>query len=415
MNQPLFRKEAIDQQRERLHGDIILTQPLSFSLIIAFLLLITGIALIFLITNHYSKKEKVAGYLEPDKGMVADFAPQEGILTKIDVSEGLQVQEDDDLLTVLIDQRGLGGRYIGIQLIDELNTQEKILLKRKELERERASTEALRQEKSAKRFRKEIEQLGKSIEIHKEMMTVESEAYSRAQEVFSRDLVPRTQVENAHRRYLEQKQQSQVLAMGMEQALSNFDEIEINQRTLRINSEREIAGIESDISELSKQRATVEGRRQIVVKSPLSGRITSIVASVGQRLNPSVSIFSIIPEDSRLDAHLYIPTRAVGFLEVGQSVNIKYDAFPYQKFGTYSAKISEIAKGIISPREMPFSISLREPVYKVVAVLEKQNIDAYGKEIMLKPGMILSADVILAERSLFEWLLEPLYSLRGRL
>lgn len=415
MNQPLFRKEAVDQQRERLHGDLILTQPISFSLIIVFLSLITGLALVFLIRNDYSKKEKVAGYLEPDKGMVAVFPPQQGILTKIDVSEGMQVEENDDLFTVLVDQRVLSGRYLGIQIIDELDTQQEILRTRKALERKRVSTEMLRQGNRAKQLKREIQQLSKSIAIQREIMEVEAKAYSRAQEVFSRNLIPRTEVENVYRRYLAQKQQSHIITMRMEQAVSSLDEIDINMKTLQVDSEREIAGIENDISEIAKQRATAEGRRQIIVKSPVRGRISSIVASLGQRLNPAVSIFSIIPEGSRLDAHLYIPTRAIGFLEVGQSVNIRYDAFPYQKFGTYPARISEIAKSIISPGEMPVTIPLREAVYKVVAILEKQNIDAYGREIMLKPGMILSADVILTERSLFEWLLEPLYSLRGRL
>jgi membrane fusion protein len=102
-------------------------------------------------------------------------------------------------------------------------------------------------------------------------------------------------------------------------------------------------------------------------------------------------------------------------MEMGQQVNISYEAFPYQKFGTYSGKINQIAKSVIMPGELASGLSFKEPVYKVVAELEKQQILAYGKELPLKPGMMLSADVTLDERTLFEWLLEPLYSLRGKI
>jgi membrane fusion protein len=67
------------------------------------------------------------------------------------------------------------------------------------------------------------------------------------------------------------------------------------------------------------------------------------------------------------------------------------------------------------PGEPASGLVFQEPVYKVTAALESQHVEAYGKEIPLRPGMILSADVVLDRRSLFEWLLEPVYSLRGKI
>ncbi len=415
MNLPLFRKSAIDQQRERLHGELILTQPVSFTLIIFFLTCIIVVALAFLIMNDYSKKESVFGYLVPDRGVVDIFTPQQGLLLHMNVFEGMPVGENDNLFSVLIDQSVMGGKYIGRQLLDELNTQEKYLRKKLELEKERVSTELLRQEGKGIKTKKEIEQLQESIDIQKRILEVESEAYLRVRKMFRKGLIASTDVENVYRRYLEQKKQLQVLAMNMETAVSNFDEITINIKALKIDSEREMINMESELSEIAKQRATIEGRRQIVVRSPIRGRISSIVVSAGQRLNPSMPLFSIVPEHSLLEAHLFVPTRAIGFLEEGQSVNIRYDAFPFQKFGMYPGHITKIAKSIISPKEIPVSVPIHEPVYMVVATLKSQSINAYGKEALLKPGMILSADVILSKRSLFEWLLEPLYSLKGRL
>ena len=94
MDQPLFREEAIDHQRERLYGELILTQPVSFTLMTGLFVLITVCALSFLLMNSYTKKEWVACFIVPDLGMVSFYSPQQGILTQINVVEGMNVGED---------------------------------------------------------------------------------------------------------------------------------------------------------------------------------------------------------------------------------------------------------------------------------------------------------------------------------
>jgi membrane fusion protein len=415
MTQQLFRNEAVDHQRERLFGELLLTQPISYSVLTGLFILITVSALAFLILNKYTKKEKVVGYIVPDRGMVAVYSPQQGILSQLSVTEGIHINENDELFTIMIDQRAGGGEYVGTKVVAELDAQEKYLNTKLGIERDRVSTEISGQEAKARQLTEEIIKIKESIIIQNQKLEVESAAYERAQRMFSKGLITSADLEGYKRNFLEQKQQAQSLAMKLDEDTSSLDQITINIASLKVNSRNEIVSIESNISEITKQKVQAEGQRQIVVKAPINGRITSIVVNVGQRLNTSVSMFSIIPEDSKLEANLFLSTRSVGFLEVGQMVNIRYEAFPYQKFGIYPATINKIAKSVIMPNEMPSGLSFNEPVYKVVAELKSQNVKAYGKEIMLRPGMLLTADIIVDERTLFEWLLEPLYSLRGRL
>jgi len=415
MNQPLFRKQAIEHQGERLYGELILAQPITYTILTFLLVSIVVVALAFLFMNNYTKKERVAGFIVPDRGMVAVFSPQQGILSKINVVEGMHVNQNDDLFSIIVDQRATGGEYVGLKVIAELDAQEKYLETKLKLERDRVSNEIASQEAKAKQLTEEIKKLKESINIQNQKMEVETGAYERAQRMFSKGLITSTDLESYKRNLLDQRQQAQTLAMKMDEDVSSLEETTININSLNVNSRSETVSIESNISEIAKQKAQAEGQRQIIIKAPISGRITSVVGNVGQQLNPSISIFSIIPEGSLLEVNLYLPTRAIGFLEIGQAVNIRYEAFPYQKFGTYPGTISQIAKSVIMPNEMSSGLSINEPVYKVVATLKSQDIKAYGKEIMLKPGMMLTADVILDERSLFEWLLEPLYSLRGRI
>ena len=121
---------------------------------------------------------------------------------------------------------------------------------------------------------------------------------------------------------------------------------------------------------------------------------------------------TIIPQDSVLQAELFLPARAVGFVEAGQPVRIMYDAFPYQHFGTYRGEVVKVSQTILTSSDVAGPIKLTEPGYRVTAALERPDIDAYGKAVALQPDMLLKADIILEKRSLISWLTNPLRSVR---
>jgi len=113
-----------------------------------------------------------------------------------------------------------------------------------------------------------------------------------------------------------------------------------------------------------------------------------------------------------LQAELFVPSRAIGFVKPGQPVRILYDAFPYQHFGTYRGEIVDVSQTILTGTDAGAPFKLSEPAYRVVASLERSDIDADGKRIALQPDMLLKADIILERRSLMSWLTRPLQSVR---
>jgi membrane fusion protein len=113
-----------------------------------------------------------------------------------------------------------------------------------------------------------------------------------------------------------------------------------------------------------------------------------------------------------LEAELFVPTRAIGFVQPGQKVRILYDAFPYQSFGTYGGRIIRISQTILKDSDISVPVTLQEPAYKVTVALDRPDIDAYGQKMPLQADMLLRADIILARRSLMSWLTDPLLSAR---
>ncbi|MFC3149259.1 HlyD family secretion protein [Piscinibacterium candidicorallinum] len=133
---------------------------------------------------------------------------------------------------------------------------------------------------------------------------------------------------------------------------------------------------------------------------------------------PSADAHGAPPNPSTLQAHFYIPTRAAGFVAPGQTVRLRYAAFPYQKFGQHQGTVLAIDRAPTAPSQLPPAISAAlaststgatpEARYRVTVALTEQYILAYGQPLPLKPGMVVEADIVQRESKIYEQILDPL-------
>ena len=173
-----------------------------------------------------------------------------------------------------------------------------------------------------------------------------------------------------------------------------------------------IHSLRSELATSEQRVAEITGRRAYVIRAPAAGRVSTLQATVGQFADPRRPQMEIVPNESVLQAELFVPARAIGFAQPGQEVRILYEAFPYQQFGTYRGRVNNVSQTMLTKSDISGPIDLREPAYKVTAALDRPDIDAYGKRIPLQADMLLRADIILEKRSFMSWFLDPLLSLR---
>ncbi len=206
----------------------------------------------------------------------------------------------------------------------------------------------------------------------------------------------------------------------------------------RIRLTREEASVASDLTQIANkaareqeqlQRATSEieqaqingqTQRQVVITAPVGGTATTVLAEVGQTLGTQ-TLVSIVPDGAQLQAHLYAPSRAAGFVEAGQVVRLRYAAYPYQKFGQYDGQVVGVSRSPVSSQELPSALAnlgqqlAGEGVYRITVQLASQSASVYGKPQALQAGMQLEADVLQDTRRIIEWMFESVLSLKGKL
>lgn len=108
----MFRHEAVENQSNKLHGDVFLVQPVSFKFISATLLLVVFGVLLLLILGSYSRSERVSGHLVPSKGVVRIQASQFGTLESLLVVEGDKVTRGQPLVSVVVSPETADGRTV---------------------------------------------------------------------------------------------------------------------------------------------------------------------------------------------------------------------------------------------------------------------------------------------------------------
>ena len=170
---------------------------------------------------------------------------------------------------------------------------------------------------------------------------------------------------------------------------------------------RELASSEQEFNEHTSKRT------QLV--SPIDGVVTQISVSAGQSVRPELPILTIVPKDSAAEALLLIPSRSIGFIRMGQKVSVRYQSYPYEHYGRQYGIVKEIATAALPPQEIVQYIKVDEPVYTVRVSLPTNYLEYQGKQLPISPGMVLEADVELDRLKIYQWLLEPLYRLGGRL
>jgi len=409
----LIRQEAIEfQQHHRQWGQIVLLQSLPTRIMVWFITATVALVITFLFLAQYARKETVTGYLTPTSGTAKIFAPQQGTISAIYVEQGEHVEAAQPLLSITINQIAANGEDVNTAMLNTLAMQRESLAQQIAAEGHRTTSERERLTAVISGLETELTHLSKQISFQHERIQIAEKLVAIADELAPRGSISMVEQKRREAELLEQKQNFNALSQQLAARQNQLTETRYSLEQLPTLMAEKIQSLRNELAATDQRFTEINGRRAYIIRSPIAGRISTLQASVGETADPQRLQLQIVPADSTLQAEMFVPTRAIGFVRVGQEVRILYDAFPYQHFGTYHGRVIKVSETILMSSEVSTPIALTEPAYKATVALDRPDIDAYGKKIPLQPGMLLRADIILDRRSLVDWLLSPLLGTR---
>lgn len=414
MTDGLFREECLTHQSERFWGKASGLNLPNGAMITTLLLVIAGVVSWFLITGSYTRKESVSGLLVSDKGAAQIRAPGEGVVDALLIRQGERVGKGDLLLTLKMGKTVESGESLQNQLLAENSAQSSLFTDMIRRRGEAWNSRLLQLQAERQRLENRAALLAERLEDEKEVTGLIRNKLKNLEVLNGKGMVADSTLEAAK---IDLLRQQSSLARARQEYSDNRSELQglgENRRLMAMEHRERTSELKQALSRLQQQALEIRSSRTLSLVSPVTGTIAVVFKQPGQSVSPGQPLVSLIQEGASLEAELFVPARAAGFLDVGLPVSFRFNAFPYQKFGIQTGRVREVSRALVLPGDMHDAIRVNEPVFRARAVLDHQQIQAYGQGFALRQGMDFQADILLEERSLLQWLLAPLYSLRKR-
>jgi len=411
----LFRPEVVEGRRQGWLGSIQLIRPVSFTVLTVFVVTTTVAVVSYLSFGEYTRKARVSGYLVPDSGVIRLVTPQPATVVERHVTEGQSVRQGDVLFVLSLERATLqGGTQAAVQ--QSLAARERSLQASSKQQALLQQTQSVALQRQISDMKRELAQLGTEADLQRERLGLAQQALARLESLRNDNFVSSAQVQTKAEEVLGLRAQLQGLERQGATKQREIGGLEAQLRELPLRTQTQLGEIDRDIAELVQKSAESEALTRIVIRAPQDGVMTSVLAERGQTATPATALASLVPADARLQAHLFAPSSAVGFVRSEQAVLLRYQAYPYQKFGHQAGHVMQVSRTPLQAAELA-SLALpasNEPLYRITVSLDQQAVQAYGQAQPLAPGMQLDADVLLDRRRLIEWIFEPVLSITGR-
>lgn len=416
----LFRPEALEHREREWLGSIQLIRPVSLAVLTALTLLVVAGVGAYLTLGEYTRKARVSGYLVPDRGVIRLVTPQTATVVESHVEEGRAVQRGDVLFVLAVGQATLSGDTQATVLSSiESRTRSLQGAARQRSQLEQTQLAAI--DRQIGEMGREIESMKLESDLQRQRLLLAEQAQGQYESLRNDNFVSSAQVRTKAEEVLNVKAQLQGLVRQRAARLREIAALQSQRRELPLQTQSAQGAIDRDLAALAQQAAETEARQRIVVRAPQAGVVSGVLAAPGQTVTPAVALASLLPADAKLQAQLFAPSSAVGFVRANQQVQLRYQAFPYQKFGHQAGEVVQVSRSPLQASELaglalPASLSASgEPLYRITVSLDRQSVAAYGQPQALSPGMQLEADVLLDRRRLIEWLFEPVLGIAGRI
>jgi len=395
--------EVIDAHRDRLAGTVVAAVPPSSRLYTGLLLGIAAVFVAILLFGSYASSARVRGIVAFDAGIARVYPSAPAEIRQIHVREGEFVPAGAPLVTLAMAQ-GVNG--INAQLA-ELANQDMELARQFELAGAigTADERALLQQRAS--LAAAVASLERQRSLAAGQIGLAQAASRRAAELAREGAGTQRQVEDSRSAVLARRAEVESLTerlIAQREALQTA-EAQVTQHALETSRTRSV--LNAQRAALAEQRAQLARTDRLVLTAPIGGEVSDVSVEVGQRARPDQSLVTIVPRGSRLEIWLYAPSRAVGFARPGQQVRLLFDAFPYQKYGAGVGTVTAVSRVPTEPTNLDSNLGIQEPVFRVRVRIDRVAPRVLAEQRSMRPGMTLSADLVLERRSLWELMFAP--------
>jgi membrane fusion protein len=428
MSALLFREEVLQAQSVQWLGSIRIARPPGFAWVTGIALVLATALVAYAVLGEVTRKARLTGMLAPSDGLIMLSAPQAGTVTELLAREGQIVTAGQPLMRLisprllasgdatLLNAQALAQRRAGLDT-------ERLLAQQQARQRQDALSDRMRS------LQTELRQAEAELATHRLRAELAGKSQARFEELGRSGFVSAAQTQEKHEELLDLQLRERNAQRNSEALRRDIQALQAESWANRTALATSLAQLDRSLASLSQEANENEARGGLTIAAPQAGTVSALTLNLGQTVQPGQTLLSLLPEApgssaAEFQAQLYAPSRTAGFVQPGQVVWLRYEAYPYQKFGMAEGRVAAVSQTPIAPQDLPqgqaqallAAAQSNEPLYRITVNLARQAITTYGTPQRLKAGMTLEADVLQDRRAVWEWVLEPIlaHSVRAR-
>jgi membrane fusion protein len=410
MSTSLFRQQAVDAKSSTLAGEAYLVSPLRFK-VVALTALLAATGLLSIVAfGSYTKKETVVGYVTTTEGNVRVFPTAAGTISEIYISQGDEVVLGQALAKISTAVSTGGPESVQTSLLASVRQEGDALRKQIARTRElgRGQEAELREQIDNRLFQIGVIKEQRSTSV--ERLELARKNYRKVEDLQTKGLVSELDVDRSRAEALDLELELNKLDRELAVQRGVLGQMQRDLAQLPAVSANTVADLEMALQRVDQRITEISGEDAVVLVAPIDGVVSDLGRRIGQLISTETPFVTLLPNQTSYYAELYVPSRSIGFVNEGSAVQVRYDAYPYQKYGVYSCIVRRVATTPVRSHEADAPIQLVEPSYLLTVELNDQAILIDGGYQSLQAGMTLRADIVREKRRIIEWIFDPLVS-----
>ena len=414
MTDTLFRKQAV-QFRNGPQAASHTGAPRISHWLIAFFSIFVIVALASILWfGTYAASDAVRGYVSTTDSSLQVFSPRSGVITELLVAEGELVEAGAPLLSVSAERLGNGGS-VDDALIAALQTELATVAGRFA----RADTLSSRQAEALIRrigsADVQLALLQTQLRLSNESLELSASSIARAQLLQSRGHLANSELQRQRAEHLRRQQEHVALERDLSDLRASLDSMRSDLAAQPLIHADTLAKLQAMRLQLQRDLATARSTAAFTITASAAGVVSGLTVAAGQAVTGRMPLLTLLPEDPQFHVLLLLPSRTAGFVQPGDPVSLRIDAFPYQAFGTLAGIVRAKSSSVLMPGEFSAPVRFSEPGYRVEVEFDPGALAARHPAMRLQPGMTVVADIKRERRRLIAWLMEPLIGAVRRL
>ncbi len=423
--------ESLSDDWSSLTKELIDTLPRVWTRGLLYLLVVfAAILLPWAMLSKVDETGSARGRLEPKGKTLKIDAPVAGTVATVKVKEGQTVRSGQTLLELESELARTELQQAQAKLEGQMNRGAQLIVVQNQLKTavrtQQQQSQAQESEQLAQldQIRQRLNSSRKAYALEKDRLAVTQNDVQRHRSLWQKGVISKSKLEEVEGVMFERQRLLQQVQSDIQEATTELEKQQsAYERVMRtgelavLESQRQlkelqsqVVDVHSEIAQTKKQIQSLQFQlRQQVLRAPTNGSIFQLsIQNAGSVLQPGQTIAQIAPQGAALVFRAQMPSQESGFLRVGMPVKLKFDAYPFQDYGVVEgnlrwlspdSKVVETAQGNVETFELEIA-------------LDQTYIQNQNQRVALTPGQTATAEVIVRQRRIIDFILDPFKKLQ---